>query len=723
MTPQCLTLCRRLAVVLAVAACAAMAQAAGVSNAVRIAELQRAGRIDEALALCRQENATRPGDALMLYNQACLENRSGQAEAALATLRAALDAGFDDFAHALADPDLQGADAGRFKQVIGDRVQRRGAMSARRGAVLADGRPQTLALEPAPGQGPADGARVTLTWQPAGLDLRLELDDTDGRWLPAPESRPWSGEGGVLLALGPLDPDSGETTDSFVFGFGLEKDAGVGALFVVETGQWQRVREVTPKVRGAGTARLVLDATIPWLAIAPYHPLVDPVLGINVTLLGRGGSTGPRLMPATVLDRPGAPRHLAARLDFTVDGAASGALQGRSPTSIITGTTTAINLVATSAAAGTGRLTLDFQDGEGHSLLADGPATQDVDLVAGLTRINRAVDFSQVRVGPCRVSATLVFADGSRGAWSAWLLNLGPDWEPRYREAISGLPADEQPTANYYLAAIVRAVDAHRARRHPGALATTLGDLNLMLARFRDTGSVVPAEGLSTFVYPGPGGEDRLCHFVLPPGRPAGAPLTPVILGGHSPGDAPRVAERIVRFLASPEGTPQADGAGAWPVFVVAPGERGMATRDSDAEAELRACARWARERFGAPGVLLAAQRGAVGPALALARLPEAGVRGLLLFADRELDPWPGQTAEAVAARLGPPQAGIPVTWLEFPQETALGGGSRTLASALRRAGWLLQEETVRGASNFTQVADRTCRWQATLKTAAGPAR
>jgi len=178
-----------------------------------------------------------------------------------------------------------------------------------------------------------------------------------------------------------------------------------------------------------------------------------------------------------------------------------------------------------------------------------------------------------------------------------------------------------------------------------------------------------------------------------------------------------------VRFLASPEGTPQADGAGAWPVFVVAPGERGMATRDSDAEAELRACARWARERFGAPGVLLAAQRGAVGPALALARLPEAGVRGLLLFADRELDPWPGQTAEAVAARLGPPQAGIPVTWLEFPQETALGGGSRTLASALRRAGWLLQEETVRGASNFTQVADRTCRWQATLKTAAGPAR
>ncbi|MBK6734965.1 MAG: hypothetical protein IPG61_12955 [bacterium] len=157
MTPQCLTLCRRLAVVLAVTACAATAQAAGVSNAVRIAELQRAGRIDEALALCRQENEARPGDALMLYNQACLENRSGQAEAALVSLRAALDAGFDDFAHALADPDLQGTDAARFKLVIEDRVQRRGAMSARRGAVLAEGRPQTLALEPAPGRGRRTG--------------------------------------------------------------------------------------------------------------------------------------------------------------------------------------------------------------------------------------------------------------------------------------------------------------------------------------------------------------------------------------------------------------------------------------------------------------------------------------------------------------------------------------------------------------------------------------
>lgn len=715
MTPQRLNLCHRLAVVLAVAACAATAQAADVSNAVRITELQRAGRIDEALALCRQENAARPGDALMLYNQACLENRSGQAEAALASLRASLDAGFDDFAHALTDPDLQGADAARFKQVVEDRVQRRSAMSARRGAILAPALPQTLALEPAPGQGPSDGARVTLTWQPAGLDLRLELDDTDGRWLPAPECRPWSGEGGVLMALGPLDPESGETTDSFVFGFGLEKDAGVGALFVVETGQWQRVRELTPKVRGAGTARLVLDVNIPWLAIAPYHPLVDPVLGLNVTLLGRGGSVGPRLMPATVLDRPGAPRHLAARVDFTVDSAAAGALQGRTPTSIITGTTTAINLVATGAAAGTGRLTLDFQDGEGHSLLAEGPATQDVDMVAGLTRINRAVDFSQVPVGPCRVSASLVFPDGGRGDWSAWLLNLGPDWEPRYREAIAGLPADEQPTANYYLAAIARAVDAHRARRHPGALATTLGDLNLMLARFRDTGSLVPAEGLSAFVYPGPGGEDRLCHLVMPPGRPAGAPLVPVVLGGHAAGDAPRMAERIVRFVASAEGAPRPEGIRTWPVFIVAPGEHGMTPRESDGEAELRACAGWARGRFGATGVLLAAQHGAVGPALALARLPEAGVRGLLVFADRELDPWPGQTAEVLAARLGPPPAGVPVTWTDFSQETALGGGGRTLATALRQAGWLLQEESVRGGSNFTQVADRTCRWQATF--------
>jgi len=709
-----------MAVLTAAYACPALAQ----TPAERISALQSAGRVAEALTLCRQENALRPGDPIMLYNQACLESRAGEAEAAVRSLRAALEAGFDDDAFALADPDLQGAAAEGVKLAIADHRRQRGALSLARGARLTQGRAATLTLEPVAGQ----TARLTLTWEPVGLTLRLEADDSGGRWLPQGAARPWQGEAGVAVALGDLAADgSGETADCFVFGFGLDKGAGVGALFVAETGRWQRVRELEPKFRGLGTAHLVMDAMIPWSAIAPYHPLVDRELGLNAVLRGSGGSAGPRLMPAAILDRPASPRQPAARLDFDLTTAAPGMLFGRTPASIVTGGAVALNLTAVCEHAGDGTLTVDFRDGEGQPLLADGPSVETVPLNAGLNVFNRAVDFSRLRVGPCRVSATLAFPSGQSAEWSAWLLNLEPDWEAGYRSVIDRLPAGEQATANHYLTAVAAAVRTHRPRRHPGALTTTLGDLNLMLTRFRQTGSLVPTEGLTAFVYPGPDGSDRLCHLVMPAGRPADAALAPVLLAGHGQDDALRLATRIQRWFAETNvgpihlGPSSLAGQAVWPVFVVAPGTTGGdgATASgpdpspSDDEAELRACGRWAREHFGAGKLQLAVQRRAVAPGLALASSPDAAVGRLLIFADGALEPWPGAGAIDLARRVGPPPAGVKVAWVDFTQETAVAGQARAVQDALLRAGWPLEIETVRGGAGFTQIADRTCRWQA----------
>ena len=676
------------------------------------AELHRAGRYAEALAALREELAARPGDPLLLYNRACLENRLGRAKEALASLQAALAAGFDDLEFAAADEDLRGGDAApRLAQAIADERARRGGMSGRRGARLAQGVAVTLPLEPAPGDPAPDGARVTVTWQPTHLDLRLEAPDGPGRWLRAGDSVPWNGTGGLVVVLGPLAADgSGETTDAFVFGFGLEKNAGTGAVFVAGGG-WQRVRELAPKIRGAGSERLVVDIAIPWSAIAPYHPLVDAELGLNVALLGVGGSPGPRLMPARVLDRLAAPRHLAARLECDGATAAHGALAGRTPGSLVKGDQLALNLVAVSAQAGRGTLTLAFRDSEGHSLLGgDAAAPQEVDLATGITRLNRAVAFAGLRPGPCHVRADLALPDGARAEWATWLLNLGPDWEAGYRRAIVALPADEQPTAAYFLERIEAAVAAHRGRRDPGPLATTMADLNLMLARFDDSGSILPAEGLSPFVYAGPGGASRLCRLVLPPGRPQDAPLQPVVVAGHGEADAPRLAERLLRLLASGEGGGSAGrAAGApWPVFVVAPA---VAGRDLQAPAELEACVRWAGARFGAGRCLVAAQQAAVAPAIELAAGGRAGLEGLQLFIDGRLPPWP-------AGRELPPPPALPVAWVEFTQETAAAGGGRELGAALRQRGWRLQESNVAGGAAFTQVADHACLWQAALAAA-----
>lgn len=686
--------------------------------AARIAELQRAGRVAEALALCRQENAAHPGDALMLYNQACLENRAGDAAAAVACLRSALAAGFDDLAFAEADPDLQGAAKEGARAAIAEYRSRRQELAERRGARLAMGKPATMALT-APGGAAGAGGTLAVTWVATGLDLRLDIDDTGSRYLPAEGASPWAGKGGVLVALGDLREKEGLTSDAFVFAFGTEKNVGVGSLFVVENGRWQRVRELQPKFRGAGTAHLVMDASIPWSALSPYHPLTDSVMGIDVAVVGADGSPGPGLMAGDLWRRPDAPAIGAARLGFDLATAPAGLMEGRVPASIVTTRTMALNLVATADVAGEGTLTIDFRDGQGNSLLADGAKAEAVTLTAGLNAINRAIDFTKVHRGPCRVEAVLKQPSGLQSTWSTWLLNLGPDWEKAYRGAIGKLPAAEQPTGEYYLAAIGDAVTHHRARRHPGALTTTLGDLNLMLARFKQTGSLVPSEGLTPFVYAGPGGGDRLCQLVIPAGRPAGAPLSPVILAGHAKEDGPKLAARILRFLEKDaKGPDQAakpaatgDPAAPWPVFVVADGED--PGRDAPALAELRACLQWATTRFASRPVLLAAQHGAVAPALALMRDRDVRIDRLLLFADKELAPWANATAAELDRRVGPPPGAPDVTWVDFEAETTVGGQGRALREALARQGWPVTDVKVRGGSNYTQVADRACLWRA----------
>jgi len=102
-----------------------------------------------------------------------------------------------------------------------------------------------------------------------------------------------------------------------------------------------------------------------------------------------------------------------------------------------------------------------------------------------------------------------------------------------------------------------------------------------------------------------------------------------------------------------------------------------------------------------------------VAPGLALAASPDASVGRLLIFADGALEPWPGATAADLTRRVGPPPTGLEVAWVDFMQETAVAGQARAVQDALLRAGWPLEIETVRGGAGFTQIADRTCRWQA----------
>jgi tetratricopeptide (TPR) repeat protein len=68
--------------------------------------LARNGDYSDALRLDRLLTERHPNDPVVHYNLACSLSMIGQYDAAIESLRRAIEIGYHDFAHILADPDL-----------------------------------------------------------------------------------------------------------------------------------------------------------------------------------------------------------------------------------------------------------------------------------------------------------------------------------------------------------------------------------------------------------------------------------------------------------------------------------------------------------------------------------------------------------------------------------------------------------------------------------------
>ncbi len=82
-----------------------------------------AGDIDGALALLERQLELEPGNPLALYNLACVQAVRGDREAALATLRKAIEHGFVDFEQMRRDPNLADLrETELFREVLANRT-------------------------------------------------------------------------------------------------------------------------------------------------------------------------------------------------------------------------------------------------------------------------------------------------------------------------------------------------------------------------------------------------------------------------------------------------------------------------------------------------------------------------------------------------------------------------------------------------------------------------
>jgi hypothetical protein len=703
------------------AAAAAVAPDSRAVVAGQINELLRTGRRQEALPLCRGYVAAWPGDGIMAYNLACLENTDGDPDQALTAFATALAAGFSECDRAAADPDLQGPNQTRIAELCAAETARRETLARAQGLVLERDHwspVRELVVEPGPGGGPTSRPRLRLQWQEAGLEIELA---TDADWDAVPTKNataPWNGGPGLLVSLGAAQDGSVLASDNhFLFAFGREGKSGVGGLYVTTQRRWQRVVELDPVLAATPNGGQRLTANIPWSAISPYDPVVDTPLGLNATLMALDGAERHHasLVPTTdTMDAAAGRRHFAP-LSFRTESITSDTFVGRLGASLGGSTPLAMDLVAVSTIPGEATLSLNFMDQAGRSVLPEGPLQGTLPLKKGTNLISRQADFSALKNGGYLVEAELGFPSGAKRTWRAPVLQLAAGWEDQYRARLSYVALSEQATVGYLLEAIVSAVARLEPRRNPGAIVTSLIDLESMLTQAEESGSILPEKGSFVFVYPGPDGHNRLCHMYLPAGRGIADGVNPVVVLSRGGALEGRLAARIGQNYEQGRQLPtlKAGQDDRFPVYLVP--EFGSDTQDLMAEAD--ACRRWAMVCFRAPAISVVGVDALGWTGLQLASRVPTTLRGVLVFAGRDLDPWPRAQPEFIRSQVGPAPGDLPITWIDFAQETRAAGQGPQILLAIKAAGYrIADEQIVRGSLNLTQIADRIVLWAEGLR-------
>jgi len=679
---------------------------AGTDPGERALELLRTGDTTAALPLLRDHVAAHPDDAVMFYNLACAEAVTGDTAAAVAAVGACLAAGFEDLDRLRTDPDLAPLQSdAAFAAFLTEEESRLILLARERGADLAEGRragPLPLPVRgPAP---PGDEPFAHLRWVPLGLEIEVAgggvwtgLADTDA-------AAPWRGGPAVMVTLAvPGETRSYAAENAWLLACGRESKQPVGALHLPARGQWQPIAELDPRLDVDGNGRLAFRVTVPWRTIMPFHPLVDPELGLNIALrVPRADGAGfhvAELLPDPARFVPAIPRRRTALVTFDLGSIAAETFAGRVDDSINRGDLLPISLAAVVRKGGRGTVTVDFLDAAGHSVLPGGARGGNLELEVGVNRIERAADFSGLRMGSYQLRAEIGFPAGAGADWSTTILHLPPGWDDDLGARIASLPARDRPTAAHLLETVREALDRHVPRRHPGAIATTLGQLTTLLERGERTGSLLPETGAFTFVYPGPDGT-RVVEGFLAAGAQRRDDFLPVVVLADAAGHEDRVLQRMLRFDTRQPAAPAADRPA--PAFLVPR----LPAATTDPVAEATAALAWARDYFGPGQALLVGVDGLADAALvAAARRPEA-VAAVAVFAGVRVG-LPNRPADLDGLR-----PGLPVTWFAFPLETAAAGDAIQLRDLLgERTAAAVEDREVRGGLDLSQVGDRTVLW------------
>jgi len=662
-----------------------------------------AGHHAEALATARRCSEVVPGNPAIWYNLAGLEEYHGHRPQALAAMRQAVVLGFDDFRHADTDTDL-----GELRDDPGY-LELRAAWTAglvtrvrsRRVELEAGAWSNAIDLVDRRGGLDPPAATVRLRVTDAALEVVVETDDEPLGMIP-----PWRGGNGLLVSVTLPEADTiGEGRYGVEFGFGMTEGLPAGA---VRFGSyWQRLAELTPKLRRDSTAgHLSLSFTVPWSICASLHPLVDAELILNVTMLRADGHAALIDDPASgSTDHPwrrGVPIHV----NWSV--AAGPAVQGLPADHVVREAAIRLQVAAvTDDRDATVRLV--FRD---HAGELSAPVTWS--LPGGKPPRTTTDDLAvPLPTGSARLGASLATGgDGDPITWETDLVILPHGWESHTEARIAAAPPHEQPSLRYRLTAVSTVLAQRHPRQNPAALGTTVDELETMLARSEATGTSLPDDGgVYLAVIPADADHSRLkCSLSLPGGWRRGDPTRVLLLLARASGAEQRAAMMASRVLAERS---QGMDPPAPPVVVAIPHLRS----DHDPHRARHTTDRvidWLREFLACGPVHLAGVDLLGATALETGAARPDDVAAALLITGMNFAPYPELESGELPPNLSTLSPTLPVGWIWFPEEHQTGDQTASLLDALRRHGLTVEPAlAVSGGLGYSQAWSRAVLWAA----------
>lgn len=669
-----------------------------------LADQLRSGDLAGARLTARRYVVLDDANPAVWYNLAGLEEHAGDRAAAAAALRRAVAAGFDDFRAAEADADLAGLRRDPQFLALRDDARRRLAGRAREREVLLAAATWSpwRDLTDRDGGDDAPSCRVRLRCTNDELEVEAEVHDPH----PADALPPWRGGAGLVICVGaPHDTGGSDTGDFQEVALGLQRKLPAGALLVEH---WQELVELVPKLRyDPATKALVYLARIPWTALAPHHPLLDPDLLVNVTYLSlraAGGRARAALLTDPATGDAAAAWRRGVRLQVSWPPESGPLLRVRPADTIVAPGPIPVTAVMVAPAAGeaTWQVSSPFTGGGGVTLRA---GKQDVRLdVRGA-----------VPTGPTTLDVALTLPGGQRLDAGCPLVVLAPDWLNDARRRASSLRTVERTSVTVRLDAIAKAIEGHRPRDAAGALGSTIAEVDTLLARAAATGTTLPASGRYLALRAASGDGQAQGYAVhIPPGFVRDGRHRLLLLFLHAPGGEAAQADLALRALA--EMAPKL-GVDPGRVAVVIPVAAQRAFPGEDAADSLVArTIAWARALMPEVPLALSGVDGYAMPVLQASLTPPPQLAGVLLVTGKAFVPWPGADDIALRAALHGADPRLPYGWIRFPDETGPDDRALDVIRALRDLGVPLPSvQDVPGDLTAAQASGRAVAWAAGL--------